>query len=171
MEAIETVFIDRQEKPDLELWSFLLDHGSKIGLIVKDPEDNKKVHSSSYVYKADDLMKALEEYGGNLAFASDFPERLKQDILAVVTENKDNARRLSTQITWIYECYVLIQKTEKPEWNLVPQHILLVGRGNEAVGNAGNLLAVLGTPAYLNRVLMIDGKVGRCLAVFHHMGC
>ena len=97
-EAIETVFIDRQEKPDLELGSFLLDHGFKIGLIVKDPEDNKKVHSSSYVYKADDLMKALEEYGGNLAFASDFPERLKQDILAVVTENKDNARRLRMQI-------------------------------------------------------------------------
>ena len=65
----------------------------------------------------------------------------------------------------------LIQKTEKPEGNLVPQHILLVGRGDEAVGNAGNLLAVLGTPADLNRVLMIDGEVGRCLAVFHHMGC
>ena len=65
----------------------------------------------------------------------------------------------------------LIQKTEEPEGNLVPQHILLVGRGNEAIGYAGNLLAVLRTPAYLNRVLMIDGKVGRCLAVFHHMGC
>jgi hypothetical protein len=25
---------------------------------------------------------------------------------------------------------MLIQKTEKPEWNLVPQHILLVGRGD-----------------------------------------
>ena len=57
----------------------------------------------------------------------------------------------------------LIQKTEKPEGNLVPQHILLVGRGDEAVDNAGNLLAVLGTPADLNRVLMIDGEVGRCI--------
>ena len=60
---------------------------------------------------------------------------------------------------------MLIQKTEKPKGNLVPQHILLVGRGDEAVGNAGNLLAVHGTPAYLNRVLMVDGEVGRCLAV------
>jgi len=66
---------------------------------------------------------------------------------------------------------MLIQKTEKPKGNLVPQHILLIGRGDEAVGNAGNLLAVLRTPAYLNRVLMIDGEVGRSFAVFHHMGC
>lgn len=96
--AIETDFIDRQEKPDLELGSFLLDQGFKIGLIVNDPDKNKKVHSSSFVYKADDLLKALEENSGNLAFAQDFPERLKQNILAAVAENKDNARRLSTQI-------------------------------------------------------------------------
>jgi len=51
---------------------------------------------------------------------------------------------------------MLIQKTEKPEGNLVPQHILLVGRGDEAIGNAGNLLTILRTPTYLNRVLMID---------------
>ena len=66
---------------------------------------------------------------------------------------------------------MLIQKAEKPEGNLVPQHILLVGRGDEAIGNAGNLLADLRTPAYLNCVLMVDGKVGRSFAVFHHMGC
>ena len=59
---------------------------------------------------------------------------------------------------------MLIQKTEEPEGNLVPQHILFIGRGYEAIGYAGNLLAILRTPAYLNRVLMIDGKVGRCLA-------
>ena len=38
---------------------------------------------------------------------------------------------------------MLIQKTEKPEGNLIPQHILLVSRGNETIDNAGNLLAVL----------------------------
>jgi hypothetical protein len=39
---------------------------------------------------------------------------------------------------------VLIQEAEKPKGNLVPQHILLVGRGNETISYAGNLLAVLG---------------------------
>ena len=39
---------------------------------------------------------------------------------------------------------MLIHKPEKPEGNLVPQHILLVGRYDEAIGNTGNLLAFLG---------------------------
>ena len=40
---------------------------------------------------------------------------------------------------------LLIQKNKEPEGNLVPRHIFLVGRDDEAIGYAGNLLAVLGT--------------------------
>lgn len=100
-QAIETAFVDCQEKPDLEMGCFMLDEGFKIGLIVKDPEKYKKIHSSTYIYKEDDLLKALEGLNGNIAFAQDFPVSLKQDILATVAENKDSARRLST---WIANC-------------------------------------------------------------------